>query len=48
MGVLTQFVLCDSRGSSFAREVEVDVSGRIQASSTPGFDVTGTTPLVCP
>jgi type IV fimbrial biogenesis protein FimT len=48
VGVLTEFILCDSRGASFAREVEVDVSGRIQASSTPGFDVTGATPLACP
>ncbi len=47
-GALTEFVLCDSRGASYAREVEVDVTGRIQASSTPGFDVTGTTALVCP
>jgi type IV fimbrial biogenesis protein FimT len=48
IGALTEFILCDSRGSSYAREVEVDVTGRIQASSTPGYDVTGTTALVCP
>jgi len=48
IGALTQFVFCDSRGASYAREVEVDVTGRIQASSTPGYDVTGATPLVCP
>jgi type IV fimbrial biogenesis protein FimT len=48
IGALTEFVLCDSRGASYAREVEVDVTGRIQASSTPGYDVTGTTALVCP
>lgn len=48
LGALTEFVLCDSRGAAYAREVEVDVTGSIQASSTPGYDVTGATPLVCP
>lgn len=45
---LVQFTLCDSRGAAYAREVEVDVSGRIQASSHVGYDVTGTTALTCP
>ena len=48
LGALTEFVLCDSRGAAYAREVEVDVTGSIQASSKPGYDVTGTTPLACP
>jgi phosphoserine aminotransferase len=39
--------LCDSRGANFAREVEVSVSGIIQASATPGKDVSGAA-LVCP
>lgn len=45
---LVEFTLCDSRGSAYARELEVGISGSIQASSTPGYDVTGTTALVCP
>jgi type IV fimbrial biogenesis protein FimT len=45
---LVEFTLCDSRGAAYARELEVDISGSIQASSHPGYDVTGTTPLVCP
>lgn len=48
LNALVQFTLCDSRGASFAREVEVDVSGRIQASSHVGYDVTGATALTCP
>jgi type IV fimbrial biogenesis protein FimT len=45
---LVKFTLCDSRGAAYARDVEVDVGGRIQASSHVGYDVTGTTALVCP
>jgi type IV fimbrial biogenesis protein FimT len=48
LGGLVEFTLCDSRGSAYARELEVSISGSIQASSTPGYDVTGTTALVCP
>jgi type IV fimbrial biogenesis protein FimT len=48
LNALVEFTLCDSRGASYARELEVDVTGNVQASSTPGFDVTGATPLVCP
>ncbi|HEY7930338.1 MAG TPA: GspH/FimT family pseudopilin [Steroidobacteraceae bacterium] len=48
LGALVEFTLCDSRGAAYARELEVDISGSIQASATPGYDVTGTTPLVCP
>jgi type IV fimbrial biogenesis protein FimT len=35
------FVVCDARGAAFAREVEVSVTGIIQAAATPGFDVSG-------
>jgi type IV fimbrial biogenesis protein FimT len=35
------FVMCDARGPAFAREVEVSVTGIIQASATPGLDVSG-------
>jgi type IV fimbrial biogenesis protein FimT len=48
LNALVQFTLCDSRGAAYARDVEVDVSGRIQASSHVGYDVTGLTALVCP
>jgi type IV fimbrial biogenesis protein FimT len=48
LNALVQFTLCDSRGAAYAREVEVDVSGRVQASSHVGYDVTGATALVCP
>lgn len=48
LGALVEFTLCDSRGGAYAREVEVDVSGRVQAASQQGFDVTGATALACP
>jgi type IV fimbrial biogenesis protein FimT len=35
------FVVCDVRGPAYAREVEVNVTGIIQAAATPGFDVSG-------
>jgi type IV fimbrial biogenesis protein FimT len=35
------FVVCDARGPAFAREVEVSLTGIIQAAATPGFDVSG-------
>jgi phosphoserine aminotransferase len=35
------FVLCDARGAAFAREVEVSVTGIIQAAAKAGFDVSG-------
>jgi type IV fimbrial biogenesis protein FimT len=39
--------ICDSRGASFARDVEVNAAGRVAASTTPGRSVSGA-PLVCP
>ncbi len=41
------FRICDSRGSTFAREFEVNQSGRILASSTVGFTVNGAA-VACP
>jgi type IV fimbrial biogenesis protein FimT len=35
------YVFCDSRGTTYARDVEVNNLGRIQASQTPGFMVSG-------
>ena len=39
--------ICDGRGPAFARDVEVNASGRVTASTTPGQSVSGA-PLVCP
>jgi type IV fimbrial biogenesis protein FimT len=39
--------ICDTRGAAFARDVEVNVAGRVAASNTPGMSVSGA-PLVCP
>lgn len=39
--------ICDSRGSAFARAVEINLAGSIQASSQPGQAPDGTA-LVCP
>jgi len=41
------FRLCDARGATFAREVEVSLGGQIQAAPTVGQDVSGA-PLACP
>jgi type IV fimbrial biogenesis protein FimT len=40
--------VCDTRGAAFARDVEVNATGRVAASQKPGFAVDGVTPLVCP
>jgi type IV fimbrial biogenesis protein FimT len=39
--------VCDTRGAAFARDVEVNSTGRVAASQTPGLSVTGAA-LVCP
>jgi type IV fimbrial biogenesis protein FimT len=39
--------ICDARGASYARDVEVNAAGRVAASQTPGKSVAGTA-LVCP
>ncbi|HSY95700.1 MAG TPA: GspH/FimT family pseudopilin [Steroidobacteraceae bacterium] len=39
--------VCDTRGAAFARDVEVNATGRVAASQTPGQSVTGAA-LVCP
>jgi hypothetical protein len=39
--------VCDTRGAAFARDVEVNSTGRVAASQTPGQSVAGTA-LVCP
>jgi type IV fimbrial biogenesis protein FimT len=39
--------VCDTRGAAYARDVEVNATGRVAASQTPGQSVTGAA-LVCP
>jgi type IV fimbrial biogenesis protein FimT len=39
--------VCDTRGAAFARDVEVNSTGRVAASQTPGKSVSGAA-LVCP
>jgi type IV fimbrial biogenesis protein FimT len=39
--------ICDIRGAAFARQVEVNVTGRVAASQKPGFSVAGAA-LACP
>ena len=43
-----QIRVCDTRGASFARDVEVNIAGRMAASQKAGYAVDGTTALVCP
>lgn len=39
--------VCDSRGASYARDVEVNVSGRVASSQTKGVSASNA-PLACP
>ena len=39
--------ICDTRGAAFARQVEVNSTGRVAASQKPGFSVNGVA-LTCP
>lgn len=47
LGDITTFTLCDGRGAHYARALDVMLSGIVQASNTPGEDVSGTA-LTCP
>jgi type IV fimbrial biogenesis protein FimT len=40
--------ICDTRGAAYARQVEVNLTGRVAASQTPGFAVNNVTALTCP
>jgi len=42
-----QITICDTRGASYARDVEVNTTGRVVASRNVGLSVTGAA-LVCP
>lgn len=44
----SSFKMCDSRGSSFARSVQVFATGFVQAGATPGQVAWGSTALSCP
>jgi type IV fimbrial biogenesis protein FimT len=40
--------ICDTRGATYARDVEVTPIGTTQSSQQVGYQVNGTTALVCP
>ncbi len=42
------FVLCDARGSTMARTLDLLPTGSIEAGQTPGYRIDGTTSLTCP
>ena len=41
----TTFVLCDSRGKTYARSLDLQSSGRAAAGTTPGYQIDGATAL---
>lgn len=43
-----QIRVCDQRGATYARDVEVNMAGRVAASQKAGFAADQVTPLVCP
>jgi len=43
-----QIRVCDQRGATYARDVEVNTAGRVAASQKVGFAADQVTPLVCP
>ena len=43
-----QIRVCDQRGAIYARDVEVNMAGRVAASQKAGFAADQVTPLVCP
>jgi type IV fimbrial biogenesis protein FimT len=47
-GATIIITICDSRGAANARDVEVNPIGSTQASPKFGYEVDGTTALVCP
>lgn len=44
----SNFTICDSRGTTFGRSVQVVATGSVQAGNTPGTAVWGTPALFCP
>lgn len=47
-GVASTFTLCDSRGASYARSIDLAATGRAEAASKVGYQVDGATALTCP
>ena len=43
-----QIDVCDPRGPTYARDVEVNATGRVAATQTVGENVAGTSALTCP
>ncbi len=43
-----QIDVCDPRGAGYARDVEVNATGRVAATQTVGKNVAGTAALTCP
>jgi type IV fimbrial biogenesis protein FimT len=48
MAAPLQINICDTRGATYARDIEVNVAGRVATSQNHGVAVDGVTPLVCP
>lgn len=48
MAAPLQINVCDTRGAAFARDIEINVTGRVATSQNHGVAVDGVTPLVCP
>ena len=48
MAAPLQINICDTRGATYARDIEVNVTGRVATSQNHGVAVDGVTPLVCP
>ncbi len=47
-GTASTFTLCDARGASYARSIDLALTGRAEAASKVGYQVDGTTALTCP
>lgn len=47
-GAASTFTLCDSRGANYARSIDLALTGRAEAASKVGYQVDGTTALICP
>jgi type IV fimbrial biogenesis protein FimT len=48
MAAPLQINVCDTRGAPYARDIEVNVAGRVATSQNHGVAVDGVTPLACP
>ncbi|MFY7698147.1 MAG: GspH/FimT family pseudopilin [Legionella sp.] len=48
VGSQSNFTLCDTRGSQFARSLTIMASGFIQSGNVPGQSVWNSAPLTCP